>query len=351
MPNILKKIGLKGLSHALELAGRSDDFRRKINEFVSEDFFYNEKYYRNLIDSIDPERGDRFFTSLRRKLYSSPYWNYGPARLNKLWSTVFSRVSPYLTDFKSFCEVGCGKHNPVGSSLVMYLNGADDCYFMDMDAMDWPRATEALNDLTAAILRDPPAWLFLPQNQDIFEKRLGELKFYDSIAKQDDSILRHESFHFSNNRVEEAGIPADSVDFLTSQAVLEYFRPFDAVMKVIHDTMSPGAVSYHMIDFRDHRHFRRHMPFGFFHYLTEDLEGRGLIELLEMGVTMNMLRYSEMEKMLRDVGFEILEFTPVERQEVPAEVLGRLKGRYASLPLSDLEILRAWCVIRKPAKP
>jgi hypothetical protein len=106
-----------------------------------------------------------------------------------------------------------------------------------------------------------------------------------------------------------------------------------------------------MIDFRDHRHFRRHMPFGFFHYLTEDLEGRGLTELLEMGVTMNMLRYSEMEKMLRDVGFEILEFTPVETQEVPAEVLGRLKGRYASLPLSDLEILRAWCVIRKPAKP
>ena len=346
--DMFNRIFLKVMSDILQRAKYSESGQSKINEFVSEDILYNEKYYSSILKNLNPEKVDRFFTLLRRQLHESPHWNSGPTRLNTVLKSIFSRAGEHVRRFETVCDIGCGKHNPLGSSLVMYLNGASRCLAMDMDRIDWPRATEALNDLVQDILREPDRWLFIRKNEPLFRERLGQLHFFRPEDNPLEDRFVRSFITFFNSSLEDAAVAADCVDFSFSEAVLEYFNPFPQAMKAVFDLMAPGSIGYHMIDFRDHRHFRKPMRYGFWHFLTEDLDGLSREELAGRGISTNVLRYSEVGDALRSAGFDILEYRPVDVREMPPEVAGTLRGRFAGMQREDLEILTAWCVIGKP---
>jgi SAM-dependent methyltransferase len=342
---MLKKAALKVFSDALEMLSKYPDFQDKIDEYASRQVLRKAKHFQRLLEGLDAERLDPFFSALRRRLWNSPAWNFGPRRLNHLLKEFEARAWPHIRRRDGvFFDLGCGKHNPMGMALVLYLNGASHGHCLDRDRIDRERAAEAADDLLVDILREPGAWLLAGGDPEAFRRRLAATPFHGPGARLGERYPAPVPVQLHNVALEAARIPDGSIDVLSSNSVVQYFDAFPENMRLLHAKLAPGGMAYHMVDFRDHRHYRTAMPHGFWHFLTQDATDENRQDL---GIFTNMLRFSEIKNGLVEAGFEVLASCPVTRRELPPEVRAHLGARFRAMSQADLEILDGWFLARK----
>ena len=102
--------------------------------------------------------------------------------------------------------------------------------------------------------------------------------------------------------------------------------------------LKPGGLAFHYVDFVDHSVYGPQSTRHYWSFLEED----------EWSGHTNRLRVGEMQQILTDVGFEIVAIEP-QTEALPSDLRERFSDRFKQMPLSELEVIRAGIVIRRPS--
>lgn len=137
-------------------------------------------------------------------------------------------------------------------------------------------------------------------------------------------------------------IPAGSVDFVWSQAVLEHVRreTFPALLRQLHRIMRPGAVASHRVDLRDHLGGRLdNLRFSPALWESELFASSGFYT--------NRLRYSEILELCRDAGFVVRETKPDFWPAVPT-ARSAMHPRFSRFADDDLRVHGFYLTLTRP---
>jgi SAM-dependent methyltransferase len=284
---------------------------------------------------------DRIYTAYRRKLQRTKTWRYGPERVKEVAGKAIRALAAITgIEGKVYLDLGCGAHNPFGSSTVMFVNGASATVAIDMAPTDDRRAAEAIFDLLADCWTTPEDWHCSDISRSDFLARmsrfnLGALKNGDLEKGLAEIPMKHLVTDFLS-----CSIPDMSVDLVSSRTVLEHFLDFPVAVQRLFSIVAPGGVAFHEIDLRDHRCYRHPERFHPWSFLAEEEDwSDGLC---------NRLRAGEVKTALEQVGFDILKFL-CEREKMPTNFKSQCKGRFARMSDEELEVTSISCVLRKPA--
>ncbi|MFQ5486282.1 MAG: methyltransferase domain-containing protein [Desulfobacterales bacterium] len=245
------------------------------------------------------EELDRLFTYCRRQLSAKPEWRYGPTRVHEVAKEGFDGVSKFTTlKNKVYCDLGCGNYHPFGVSAVMFLNGAGSTIALDLQDCDKHRAAEALADLLCdCCCTNRWNWTgvdkldFLNKVQQFDIDALQEGRLEEGLAGLP---LRRILTDIHNPILEE-----NSIDIMTSRAVLEHFLNFGVAVERLFALMRKGGVACHHIDLVDHRAYVN-PNYHYWSFLAEDdAWSDGLV---------NRLRSCEIRPYFERAGFEILHY-------------------------------------------
>jgi hypothetical protein len=279
------------------------------------------------------------FTSLRRQLFSDPIWRFGPLRIHEVASEGYNLLREFTPiEGKTYCDLGCGTMHPLGIATIFYLNGAGETISTDLYPSEVHRAAEALADLIWDCFADPDKWCW-SGNLSEFRARLGE---FDITALKAGDLKKGVSSIPMRHVVTDIHSPSlqpNSVDLMSSRAVLEHFLDFGTAVRRLYDLMRSSGVAAHVIDIIDHRYYNDPASFHYFSFLAEgDDWSDGLV---------NRLRSSEISKHFLNAGFEILKLEEI-RSEMPPGFEEKIAGRFRAMPMEELKVTGVKCVLRKP---
>jgi SAM-dependent methyltransferase len=159
----------------------------------------------------------------------------------------------------------------------------------------------------------------------------------------DDSVIR-----CVTAPLEEIPLPADSMDFVFSNAVVEHLYDLDSSFKQLYRITRPGGLGLHQVDFRDHRDFSRPLEY----LLLEEQQFQTIFHgsHSESG---NRYRPDEVRAWFEGAGFEVQRFHVTEHI-TPAYLDGFLprlhaasRSRYRHLRAEDLHVLGGCYRLRK----
>lgn len=281
---------------------------------------------------------DRIYTFCRRQLNLKPDWRYGPARVHEVAKEGFDGICKYTTlQNKVYCDLGCGTYHPYGISAVMFLNGSSSTISIDLHGSNKQRAAEALADLLCdCCWTDRWNWSnvdkldFLSRVQQFDMQALREGRLDDGLAGLP---LRHILTDIHNPVLEE-----ESIDIMTSRAVLEHFLNFNVAVDRLFALMRKGGVACHVIDLVDHRAYIS-SDYHFWSFLAEEEDwSDGLV---------NRLRSCEIRPHFERAGFEILCYENRIR-EMPKGFMKQVAGRFREMTEEELSATTVFCVLRKP---
>lgn len=245
-----------------------------------------------------------------------------------------------LRSRRTFVDLGCGAHEPLGLATYFYLNGFDEAYGSDfLPVSDASYAALSMYDILSHMNMFPERYLMEGSDPELFQKRIREFDL-DALSQGDwEKGLGHMAgkVEFKSCDIVEAGIPSNSVSFLISYAVFEHVMDVDGVTKHIFDIMEPGALGFHYIDLADHRAYRHDGEFNEFSFLTEE----------KCAANLNRLRVSEQVAAFEAAGFEIIVHHP-KQIDVPAATRAAYLPRFAAMSEIDQTSRAMRLVIRKP---
>ena len=322
---------LKQVSHLL--FGTSEQFLVD-QERVKKDIHAVSTYTRTNIHL------DAIYRRSRHLLASDPSWRGGcPYTLSTARQAYekLSKHSPVLN--KCYLDLGCGRANPYGVSLVMFANGASNCVALDLNSFPEEQAAQALYNQVLDMLAHPKRWaLGNTREEEVLER----------IQKIDGDALSLGKMHKSlaniplEHQVGDIGtidLKAASVNWMSSRAVLEHFLDFESAVTRLKEITAPGGVAWHLVDLIDHRNYNEPQKFHQRSMLEEpDDWTDGLI---------NCLRAGEIVQHFERVGFEILsKCAPIEKP-YPPERLKFLNPRYREMPEEDINTLHLDLVIKR----
>ena len=305
----------------------------------------DEEAYRSLALDPKPTNGwhelDRIYSSTRRRLYADPDWRYGPPRVHEVAKEGFDALQPYMSvEGKVYCDLGCGAYHPYGVSAAMFLNGAARTIALDLQDSERERAAEALADLLCDCLVHPEQWHWSAVAREHF---FEAIRVFDLKALQKGQLatglarapLKHVVSDIYTGAIRL--LEEDSIDIMSSRAVLEHFLDFGSAVKRLFDVMRKGGVAYHHIDLVDHRAYEDPR----YHWWSFLAEGENWSDGL-----VNRLRSSEIRSHLENVGFEILRFEN-RMGKMPEGFARQLRGRFRDMPEAELNVITVSCVLRK----
>ena len=278
------------------------------------------------------------FTNLRRQLFSDPIWRFGPLRIHEVASEGYNLLRDFTSiEGKTYCDLGCGTMHPLGIAAIFYLNGAAQTLSTDLFPANERRAAEALADLLWDCFCSMEKWCW-SGNIVQFRERLGE---FDIPALRSGNLKTGTAKVPMRHVVTDIHSPSlqpNSIDLMSSRAVLEHFLDFSTAVRRLYDLMRPGGVAAHVIDVIDHRHYNDPEAFHYFSFLAEgDDWSDGLV---------NRLRSSEIKNHFQQAGFEILKYEEI-RSEMPAGFRDKISGRFRTMYIEDLSVTGIKCVLRK----
>jgi len=279
------------------------------------------------------------FTTLRRQLFSDPIWRFGPLRINEVASEGYNLLREFTPiEGKTYCDLGCGTMHPLGIAAIFYLNGAAHTLSTDFFPADERRAAEALADLLWDCFCSMERWCW-SGNVVQFQERLGE---FDIPALRSGNLktgtAKVPMLHVVTD-IHSPSLQPNSIDLMSSRAVLEHFLDFGTAVGRLYDLMRPGGVAAHVIDIIDHRHYNDPEAFHYFSFLVEGADwSDGLV---------NRLRSSEIKNHFQQAGFEILKYKEI-RSEMPPGFREKIVGRFRAMSLEELSVSGIKCVLRKP---
>jgi SAM-dependent methyltransferase len=279
------------------------------------------------------------FTNLRRQLFSDPIWRYGPLRIHEVASEGYNLLRDFTSiEGKTYCDLGCGTMHPLGIAAIFYLNGAAHTLSTDLFSADERRAAEALADLLWDCFCSMEKWCW-SGNTGLFRERLEQ---FDILALRSGNLKTGTAKVPMRHVVTDIHSPSlqpNSIDLMSSRAVLEHFLDFGTAVRRLYDLMRPGGVAAHVIDIIDHRHYNDPEAFHYFSFLGEgDDWSDGLV---------NRLRSSEMKSHFQQAGFEILKYEEI-RSEMPPGFREKIVGRFRAMSIQELSITGINCVLKKP---
>jgi hypothetical protein len=332
---VFKGLCKSAVRSSIGIARRSPALRRLLDEGALESVVLDPRLYEGRTwDDLD-----RVYTICRRQLRARPEWRYGPARVHEVAKEGFDAVRPYISpDDRVCCDLGCGVYHPYGVSAILYMNGARSTIAMDRDDSDKPRAAEALADLLLDCIASPDRWHWSGSERSDFLQRAHR---FGLLALQEGRLeeglaglpLRHDVTDIYNPIIEN-----NSIDVMTSRAVLEHFLDFGAAVERLFALMRRGGVAHHAIDLVDHRAYDNKN----FHWWSFLAEGEDWSDGL-----VNRLRSCEIRPHFERVGFEVLRYETITGK-MPAGFMSRVAGRFREMPEEELSITGVRCVLRKP---
>lgn len=230
----------------------------------------------------------------------------------------FELVSGDWTPGAALLELGPG--DSLATALIARSHGVDRTWLVDAGRFASPDVA-AYRDLASRLANGQPA---------------------PSFASLDDLLTWSHCTYLVDGLKSMAEIPADSVRFAFSQAVLEHVRrdEFDATLRELFRVMQPGALTSHVVDLQDH--------------LANSLNSlrfsRGRWEsrlFASSGFYTNRLRMSQIVERFRAAGFEVQQVKPERWPAVPLS-RQKLDPEFAAMPDDELSVLGFTIVARKP---
>jgi len=238
-------------------------------------------------------------------------------------------------------EFGCGRHNPLGLSVLLFLNGADATIATDLDpCLDDARAALAIYDLLVACLTSPDRFKLPGVQKAAFRERierfdLERLRDGDLGGGLGNAPCRYVVGSFKSALETTELSP---VDLVVSFSVLEHVDDLPAIVDDFFTGIASGGRMVHTIDFIDHRAYGSEIsPWGYL------LEGSPRQEIS------NELRYSEVMGIVEARGFKTLS-TYLGDEEPGPEVWSQLRERFRHLPRRDITTQAAIVVFERLAE-
>ena len=290
---------------------------------------------------------DPIYTTARTKLFGSRQWLLGPLHVKSSAKGVLHNLNKcgLSIEHKVYCDLGCGVQHPYGTSTLMYINGASSAIATDLSPIkNEARAAEALYDLLLQCLAHPDDYHFTQISREeyfsrIYTFKLEALKQGDLRTGTGDVPIKHVVMS-----IYEPEILPESIDIMSSRAVLEHLLKFEQSCSNIYSLMKPEGIGIHFVDFVDHRAYRS-TDYHYWSFLAEGDEewSRNMQNIMPH----NRLRASEVYKILEEAGFEIIKYSVKDRGEMPADFKKKIQGRFSLMSDEELSILRAEYIIKK----
>jgi hypothetical protein len=282
---------------------------------------------------------DKYYTYSRRTLSADSAWRYGPERVFVVAKEGYDAISKHASMYnKRYCDLGCGTFHPFGVSAVMLLNGAQSTISLDLEHSDHTRAAEALYDLLSECIVFPEKWNWSGKSVDEFIE--GVRQFNLEALKQGKLVegISHLPMGYIVTDIHSPQIQPESVDIMTSRAVLEHFLNFELAVKRLYSIMAPGGISFHSIDLVDHRAYES-KDFHYWSFLSED-------EGWSDGVC-NRLRSKEIRPLLEQAGFEILSYVE-KSSDMPEGFINQVSPHFLKeMTPQELCVIVVECVLKK----
>jgi hypothetical protein len=335
-----KQSGLNILLTASNLAIRSKFLRRKIiyqltlNAIELDSAGEAENWRTKNWELFDP-----IYSASRRELYKMRLWRYGPLYVRACAKKIFDDLIQHTSIAnKVYCELGCGEYHPYGVSSVMYMNGIEAATAIDLMDTDEKRAAEALHDLVLHCITHADDWHW----GDLSRKEYLERAYSFDIKALSEGDLKAGVVdipikHIVAN-IYDLTIPLNSIDIMSSWAVLEHLLDFELACNKLFSIMSPGGIAYHLIDLADHRGYRQPQKYHFWSFLGKDQRS--------YSSECNRLRCSEVLECFERTGFEVLCVHRM-KEEMPKDFRQNLDCRFAEMSDEELNTIHMNCVLRK----
>lgn len=259
----------------------------------------------------------------------------------EIFNQLFEDLEGMIDGRKGFTYLclGAGTRNGLSLPLLVFMAGAKDVCIVEPDRLDPRESWRAVWGLQEIVLR-----LFTGSIDSKYViKGLGELPgFLDPKAlftNQDiHSVLNPTHVTLSECHFEDANVPLESIDLLTSRSTLEHIIEYEKCFDTFARIMSPGGIMYHEIDLTSHSSLDR---FVFYYHSAGSKSARKLTGL-------NELRLSDYLQQFESRGFECT----VKRRVMQGDYqLDRQKmdSRFRRYSDDDLLCSNAVIVARKKA--
>lgn len=312
---VISQDSVAGLTHALDRPAYSErgmsrsilDAKIVIDEYVSEHRFsaFSASKYKDqlnlLITASDSVLSDRV-------------WDYQELR------------------GKTVLDFGSGQYNPIGLSLILYVNGADHVTAIEPGQIDGRSAYYAAQEIVKTILFTPDVFNFSGIDNEEMKQRLIALDL-----RQISSFLDEEPNYPINlggvslinniNYVNEG-----SLDRVVSISVLEHVQDLESELVRQRRLMSKDAVGVYIVDFSAHnKKSKRYDPFSVLYGGKHP--------------SLNLLRASDIRKLLENAGFIVKE-TDILKGKRENIDKARLHKRFHSYSIDDLLVRRSTFVVQ-----
>jgi SAM-dependent methyltransferase len=217
---------------------------------------------------------DPIYATVRRKLFGAHEWLLGPLHVIGSAKRVIANLAKCGLDIqnKVYCDLGCGTQHPYGTSTLMYINGADSAIATDLSPLKNNRRTaEALYDLLLQCLAHPDDFHLTQISREeyfsrIYTFNLKALKKGELINGLANIPIRH-----IVTSIYEPEILPETIDIISSRAVLEHLLEFEKACSQMYSLMKSGGIGIHFVDFVDHRAYKS-SEYHYWSFLAEEDE-------------------------------------------------------------------------------
>ncbi|EKD09730.1 methyltransferase domain-containing protein [Limnospira platensis] len=258
-------------------------------------------------------------------------------QLNLLITASDSVLTHRIWDYqnlrgKTVLDFGSGQYNPIGLSLILYVNGADNVLALEPGNIDSRSAYYAAQEIVKTILFNPDVFNFSGIDNDEMKRRLITLDLRNISAFLDEKPdypidLGGVSFINNINYVTE-----ESLDLVVSISVLEHIQDLESELVRQRHLMSDRGVGIYIVDFSAHnKKSKRYDPFSVLYGGKHP--------------SLNLLRASDIRELLENAGFFVQE-TDILKGKRENIDKARLHKRFRSYSIDDLCVRRSTFVVQ-----
>lgn len=224
---------------------------------------------------------------------------------------------------KTVCELGPGQH--LSHAFLEYQMGAEKEWLLEIDDFAYVDSPAKPEDITI-------------ENGYGIQKQLPTLSDGESWKSYLDKINATYSINGLDGYKD---VPDNSVDYCFSYAVFEHIRKrvFRETIQEMYRFMRHRGICYHVVDFTDHMGGgKNHLRFPESVWEDEDH--------YKMDNYTNRIQCSEMCKMLKDAGFEIIGLKKQRYRKFPLR-RKHITGMLEKISDDDLLTAKVKLIIRK----
>jgi len=239
----------------------------------------------------------------------------------RVFNEHYQRVNPP----QDFVGLELGPGDSLLSAIVANKHGAKKTYLVD--AGDFANKEIAIYQLA---------------DQHLFEKD-GGIRKLDHAHSLSDVLQIYNAEYLTDGLASLKQIESDSVDFVWSQAVLEHVREHEFLesMKEIHRILKSEGKCSHSIDLKDHLGGALN-NLRFSHKVWES------DFMTSSGFYTNRIRYSEMNNLFEEAGFEVDVLEQRNWDTLPTSI-NKIDKKYKELGEEEL-LIQGFTAVLTPVK-